>query len=123
MAENQVSESSYWGQRIAALPVWARMIILLVLVGVTVLLSKWLVLILLVVLGLWPLTLLLGLAVLALISTRRGGWPWMRAWLTSRLKGLLVPALAVVSALIIGALVIMFTDQAVSYTHLTLPTN
>ena len=77
------------------------------------LLSKWLVLILLVALGLWPLTLLLGLVVLALISTRRGGWPWMKEWLSTRLRGLVVPALSVLTALVIGGLVLMFTDQAV----------
>jgi simple sugar transport system permease protein len=82
-------------------------------VGVFVLLSKWLVLVLLVLLGLWPLSLLIALGVLALISTRRGGWPWMREWLSTRLRTLVVPALSVLTALIIGALVIMFTDQSV----------
>jgi general nucleoside transport system permease protein len=43
---------------------------------------------------------------------RRGGWPWMRQWLATRLRGLVVPALAVLTALVIGALVLMFTDQA-----------
>lgn len=64
-------------------------------------------------LGLWPITLLIGLGVLALMSTRRGGWPWMKEWLSTRLRGLVVPALAVLSALIIGGLVLMFTDQEV----------
>jgi simple sugar transport system permease protein len=63
-------------------------------------------------LGLWPLTLLLGLVVLGLVATRRGGWTWMKGWLATRLQGLVVPALSVVSALIIGGLVLMFTDQA-----------
>ncbi len=101
------------GRRLAALPLWARAALLAAAVGVVVLLSKWLVLLLLVALGLWPITLLLGLGVLALFATRRGGWPWMKEWLSTRLRGLLVPALSVVTALLIGALVIMFTDQAV----------
>ncbi len=113
MAENQGSTNTSWGQRIAALPLWARLIILVVLVGAAALLSKWLVLIFLIAFGLWPLTLLLGLGVLALISTRRGGWPWMKEWLSSGLQGLVVPVLSVVTALIIGGLVILFTDQAV----------
>jgi len=82
-------------------------------IAIVVLLSKWLVLILLVGLGLWPLVLLIGLAVLAIVSRRRGGWPWMKAWLASRLRGLVVPALAVVTALIIGAIIIMVTDPDV----------
>jgi simple sugar transport system permease protein len=100
-------------QRIAALPLWARLALLAALVVVVVLLSKWLVLLLLIMLGLWPLTLLAGLGVLAIMATRRGGWPWMKEWLAARLRGLAVPALAVISALIIGGLVLMFTDQAV----------
>ncbi len=100
-------------QRFAALPVWIRLAVLTVLVVIVALLSKWLVLILLIALGLWPLTLLLGLVVLALLSVRRGGWPWMKDWLGARLRALAVPALSVVTALIIGAFVIMFTDQAV----------
>ena len=100
-------------QRIAALPLWARLVLLAVLAGVAVLLNKWLTLILLVALGLWPITLLVGLLVLALISIRRGGWPWMKEWLSSRLRGLVVPVLSVVTALAIGGLVIMFTDQSV----------
>jgi ABC-type uncharacterized transport system permease subunit len=100
-------------QRIAALPSWARLGGLAVLVVLAGLISKWLVLILLIALGLWPLTLLLGLGLLALLATRRGGWAWMKEWLSSRLGGLLVPALAVLTALIIGALVLMFTDQPV----------
>ncbi len=50
---------------------------------------------------------------LALISTRRGGWPWMKEWLSTRLRGLVVPVLSVVTALAIGGLVLIFTDQAV----------
>jgi ABC-type uncharacterized transport system permease subunit len=113
--------SSGWSQRIAAsfggahgrLPRWVRLAIMTVLLAVVVLISKWLVLILLMALGLWPLTLLLGLGILALVSTRRGGWPWMKEWLSSRLRGLAIPALSVLTALMIGALVLMFTDQAV----------
>jgi len=105
------------GQRIAAWPRWVQSALLIVVVGALVLLSKWLILLLLVALGLWPLILLIALAALALISTRRGGWPWMREWLSARLQGLVVPILSVVTALVIGGLVIMFTDQAV-YTAL-----
>ena len=36
----------------------------------------------------------------------------MKEWLGARLRALAVPALAVISALAIGALVLMFTDQA-----------
>lgn len=100
-------------QRVAALPLWVRLALLAALVAVLVILSKALILLLLVVLGLWPLVLLLGLVVLAGLSSRRGGWPWMKSWLATRLRGLLVPALSVFSALLIGGLVIMFTDQAV----------
>jgi ABC-type uncharacterized transport system permease subunit len=100
-------------QRIAALPQWARLGGLAVLVLLAALISKWLVLILLIALGLWPLTLLIALGVLALLATRRGGWAWMKEWLSSRLRGLVIPALSVLTALLIGALVLMFTDQAV----------
>jgi ABC-type uncharacterized transport system permease subunit len=113
LAENQSSGRASWTQRLAALPVWARWALLIAVVGVVVLISKWLVLLLLLAMGLWPITLLVGLGVLALVSTRRGGWPWMKEWLKARLRGLAVPALSVVTALVIGALVIMFTDQAV----------
>jgi len=105
--------SQSFKERIVAGPLWVRLILLAALVCVSALLSKWLILLLLIALGLWPLTLLLGLGILALISTKRGGWPWMRAWLAARLDQLLIPALSVLSALIIGGLVIMFTDQAV----------
>lgn len=84
-----------------------------VLVATAILFSKWLVLFLLVILGLWPITLLVGLALLALISTQRGGRPWLKAWLGTRLRGLAVPFLAVFTALLIGGVVIMATDQAV----------
>jgi len=110
LTEQQVSQS--FKERIAARPLWVRLILLAVFAGACVLLSKWLILSLLIALGLWPLTLLLGLGVLALVSTRRGGWPWMRGWLVARLRQMAVPALSVLTALIIGGLVIMFTDQA-----------
>jgi ABC-type uncharacterized transport system permease subunit len=100
-------------QRFAALPLWVRLTVLVVLVAVVALISKWLVLIFLIALGLWPITLLIALGVLALVSRRRGGWPWMKEWLGSRLRGLVIPALSVVTALLIGALVLIFTDQAV----------
>ena len=113
MTEKEVLGKSSWAQKVAALPLWARLLILVILVGLVVLMSKGLVLILLVALGLWPITLLIGLGVLAIVATRRGGWPWMKEWLSARLRGLTVPALSVITALVIGALVIMFTDQAV----------
>ena len=99
--------------RIAALPLWVRLVALAVLVGVPVLLSKWLVLILLIALGLWPITVLVGLVGLALFSIPRGGWPWMRSWLGARLRDLAIPLLSIFTALVIGALVIMFTDAEV----------
>jgi simple sugar transport system permease protein len=99
--------------RIAALPLWVRLAVLAVLVGVAVLLSKWLVLILLIALGLWPITVLVGLVGLALFSIPRGGWPWMRSWLGARLRDLAIPLLSIFTALVIGALVIMFTDAEV----------
>jgi simple sugar transport system permease protein len=113
LAENNNKTNSSLGQRFAALPSWARILIGLALIGIVVLLSKWLVLLILIALGLWPLTLLLGLGILAIVATRRGGWPWMRDWLTARARSLAVPALSVLSALIVGALIIMVTDQAV----------
>jgi ABC-type uncharacterized transport system permease subunit len=84
-----------------------------VLIAVLALVSKWLILILLLAIGLWPITLLLGLGLLALVSIWHGGWPWMKDWLRSRLRGLVVPALSIVTALVIGGLVLFFTDQAV----------
>jgi simple sugar transport system permease protein len=89
------------------------LVILAALVAVMVVFSKQLMLILLVALGLWPITLVLGLIVLAIVSIWRGGWPWMREWLGARLRGLAIPALAVFTALVIGALVLFFTDQQV----------
>jgi hypothetical protein len=109
LAEKEPSGS---GQRIAALPGWVRLAILLALVAVAVLLSKWLILILLIAIGLWPITLLLGLVALVVLSIWKGGWPWMKSWLGARLAGLAVPVLAVVTALIVGAVIIMLTDQA-----------
>ncbi|MFN2271369.1 MAG: ABC transporter permease, partial [Anaerolineae bacterium] len=58
-------------------------------------------------------TLLIGLGILALIATKRGGWSWMKGWLAARLRQLMIPAFSVLTALIIGGLVIMFTDQDV----------
>lgn len=110
MAERQ---SSTLKQRWTGLPRWAQLAALAVVALVMVLISKWLILLLLILLGLWPLTLLVGLGVLALMARQRGGWPWMRTWLGARLRSLTVPALAVVSALIVGAIVIMVTDQTV----------
>lgn len=100
-------------QRFAAQPLWVRAIVFLVIAAVLVLVSRWLILLLLLAMGLWPITLLIFLVVLALISTRRGGWPWMKEWLSTRLRGLLIPALSVITALAIGALVIFFTDPDV----------
>jgi ABC-type uncharacterized transport system permease subunit len=100
-------------QRIATLPLWIRLALLAVLIGVAVLLSKWLVLILLIALGLWPITVLIGLVALALFSIPRGGWSWMRPWLGARLRDVAIPLLSILTALAIGALVIMFTDPEV----------
>jgi ABC-type uncharacterized transport system permease subunit len=100
-------------QRFAALPLWGRLAVLAVLAAVAALLSKWWTLLLLLALGLWPITLLIGLGVLAVVSIWHGGWPWMKKWLSSRLRGLVVPALSVVTALVIGGLVLIFTDQEV----------
>jgi simple sugar transport system permease protein len=105
--------TSGFTQRIATLPLWIRLAVLAVVVGVAVLVSKWLVLILLLALGLWPITVIIGLAGLAVYSIPRGGWGWMRPWLGGRLRDLAIPLLSVVTALVIGALVIMFTEQAV----------
>ena len=105
--------TSGFTQRIAALPLRIRLVLLAVLVGLAVLFSKWLVLILLMALGLWPITLLVGLVALALFSIPRGGWSWMRSWLGARLRDLAIPLLSIITALAIGALVLMFTDQAV----------
>ncbi len=111
MAEKQTTPGLM--QRVAALPQWARLGALAVLLALAVLVSKWLILILLIALGLWPLTLLIGLGLLALLASKRGGWSWMKEWLGGRLTGMVVPTLSVLTALLIGALVLMFTDQAV----------
>jgi general nucleoside transport system permease protein len=100
-------------RRIGTQPLWVRMLLFVALIVIVAPFSKWLILLLLLAIGLWPVTLLLGLAGLAVASIWRGGWPWMKDWLRRRLRGLVVPALSVVTALIIGGLVIMFTDQAV----------
>jgi ABC-type uncharacterized transport system permease subunit len=100
-------------QRIAELPLWVRLVSVAVLIGIALPLSKWLVLLLLIALGLWPITVLIGLAALALFSLPRGGWSWMRSWLAARLRDLAIPLLSIFSALVIGALVLMFTDQEV----------
>jgi ABC-type uncharacterized transport system permease subunit len=113
LAEQQTDASPGLRQQIAHLPLWLRLALLAILAAVTVLIGKWLILLLLIALGLWPITLLVGLSLLAVISARRGGWSWMKDWLSSRLRGLLAPALSVVTALLIGALVIIFTDQSV----------
>jgi len=99
--------------RIAAWPSWVKLVLLTILMGIAVLFSKWLILVILIALGLWPIVVLLGLGVLALMSKSRGGWPWMRDWLKARLRQLAVPALSVLAALVIGGLLIMFTDQGV----------
>lgn len=98
--------------RLAALPMWARLLLLAVLVAAAIALSKWLILLFLIALGLWPIVLLLGLGVLAIMSRRRGGWSWMKRWLAERLRGLTVPGLAVLSALLIGGIILMVTDKA-----------
>ena len=99
--------------RLAALPGWARLLLLALLVAAAVALSKWLILLLLVALGLWPIVLILGLGVLALLSRGRGGWPWMKSWLRDRLRSLTLPGLAVLTALVIGGIILMVTDKAV----------
>jgi simple sugar transport system permease protein len=108
--EGTVKESGL-RHRIASLPRLVRLALLAILVLVAVVFSKQLMLVLLVALGLWPITLLVGFVVLTISSIWMGGWPWMRGWLGARLRGLVVPALSVFSALVIGALILMFTDQ------------
>jgi general nucleoside transport system permease protein len=136
------------GQRIGGLPGWAKLALLAALTGLVVLLSKWLVLILLVVLGLWPIALLAVLGVLmpgwiprlssgsrwalsvvwevllaglvyAVWKTSVGLWPifllaiaGILFLILAKLRGMIVPFLAVLTALIIGAVVIIVTDQA-----------
>ncbi len=111
MTEERTPKELGLRRRIASLPRLVRLALLAILVAAAVLLSKQLMLILLVALGLWPITLALGLVVLALSSIWMGGWPWLKGWLGARLRGLVVPALSVLTALIIGALILMFTDQ------------
>lgn len=112
MADERTSQSGL-RQRIARLPLAVRLLLLAALVAVGVWASKWLMLIFLVALGLWPITLALGLVILAVVSIWHGGWPWMKEWLSTRLRGLVIPALSVLTALIIGGLVLFFTDQQV----------
>jgi ABC-type uncharacterized transport system permease subunit len=112
LADDQRSQSGF-RQRISRLPLVVRLILLAALIAVGVWASQWLMLILLVAMGLWPITLVLGLIILAVVSIWRGGWPWMKEWLSTRLRGLVIPALAVFTALVIGALVLFFTDQQV----------
>lgn len=113
MTEERTPRELGLRHRLASLPRLVRLALLAILVYAAVRLSQWLMLILLVALGLWPITLLLGLAVVALSAIWMGGWPWMKEWLGTRLRGLLVPALSVFTALVIGALILMFTDQEV----------
>jgi ABC-type uncharacterized transport system permease subunit len=112
LADERTSQSGL-RQRIARLPLAVRLLLLAALVAAGVWASKWLMLIFLVALGLWPITLALGLVILAVVSIWRGGWPWMKEWLSTRLRGLVIPALSVLTALIIGGLVMFFTDQQV----------
>jgi hypothetical protein len=112
LADERTSQSGL-RQRIARLPLAVRLLLLAALVAVGVWASKWLMLIFLVALGLWPITLALGLVILAVVSIWHGGWPWMKEWLSTRLRGLVIPALSVLTALIIGGLVLFFTDQQV----------
>jgi len=136
-------------QQIGALPGWAKLALLAALTALVVLLSKWLVLILLVVLGLWPIVLLAILGVLmpgwiprlssgsrwalsvvweallaglvyAVWKTDVGLWPIFLFAIAgivflviTKLRGMIVPFLAVLTALIIGGVVIIVTDQAV----------
>jgi ABC-type uncharacterized transport system permease subunit len=111
VSEEGTVKDSGLRHRIASLPRLVRLAVLALLVLVAVLFSKQLMLILLIALGLWPITLLLAFVVLALSSIWMGGWPWMKGWLGARLRGLVVPALSVLTALIIGALILMLTDQ------------
>jgi ABC-type uncharacterized transport system permease subunit len=135
-------------QRIGTLPRWARLALLAALTVLFVLLSKWLVLILLIAMGLWAILLLAILGVLvpgwiprlspgprwalsvvweallvALVyagwKTNLGLWPifllavgGMLLLVLTKLRGMIVPFLAVLTALIIGAVVIMATDPA-----------
>jgi simple sugar transport system permease protein len=111
--EKQQTMKPGLGQRISEQPLWVRLVLIVITVGFIVILRKALVLILLVALGLWPITLLLGFCVLAIVSTRHGGRQWMKEWLSKRLQGLVVPVFSVLTALIIGGIVIVVTDQSV----------
>lgn len=113
MDEKQQTQKPGLSQRFAEQSIWVRLALIGVLIGIVVILQKALVLILLVALGLWPITLLIGFGVLAIVSTRRGGRQWMKEWLGKRLQGFVVPVLSVITALIIGGIVIICTDQAV----------
>ena len=113
MTENQSPSRPGLLDRYSQLPRWAKLALLVVLAGILLLLRNQIILLTLIALGLWFITLLIALAVLALLSRRRGGWPWMKEWLGTRARGLVVPVLAVGTALLIGAFVIFFTDQAV----------
>ena len=110
MAEQQPSKLA---QRWKALPRWGQLVASVAVVAVFVLIRKWLILLLLIALGLWFLTLLAGLVVLAVMARGKGGWPWMKAWLAGVIRSMTVPVLAVVTALIVGAIVIVVTDPAV----------
>ncbi|HSJ58654.1 MAG TPA: ABC transporter permease [Anaerolineae bacterium] len=105
--------------RLDRLPRWVRLGLLLVFLGLVIALKKWLILALLLMLGLWPLTLLAALVVLVLVAVAKGGsgpsggWAWLKTWLAARLRALAVPALAVLTALVIGGIVLMLTDQEV----------
>jgi hypothetical protein len=48
--------------------------------------SKWLILLLLVALGLWPSPCCSGWQCWPDLDSA-GGWPWMKDWLSSRLRG------------------------------------
>ena len=113
MTEEGTSKGSGLRHRIASVPRLVWLVLLAILVYATVRFSQWLMLILLVAIGLWPITLLLGLIVLALSSIWMGGWSWIKGWFSTRLRGLVVPVLSVFTALVIGALILMFTDQQV----------
>ena len=88
MADNREPKTKGWIQRFNQQPMSVRLVALLVLGGLAVLLSKWLILILLIALGLWPITLLIGLIVLGIYARldAQRGWPWMKDWLQERLR-------------------------------------
>jgi simple sugar transport system permease protein len=113
VARNPTPREPASRQEAGGLSRWLRLAAFLALATLAIVFSRWLVLVLLIVLGLWPAALVLGLIVLAIVSIWRGGWSWMKNWLGTRLRGLVVPALAVLTALLIGGLVLLFTDQEV----------